>query len=102
MSSADRLHVECPGCRAKLVVDRATGEIVASKLPERPLAGGHTLEGLMDEMEASRAAAEDRFTQEVAAQKDRERLLDEKFQEALKRAEEDPDDTPPKRPFDLD
>lgn len=102
MGSTDRLHVECPACGTKLVVDRATGEIVASRLAERPLAGGHTLEGLMDEMEAGRVAAEDRFSQEMAAQKDRGRLLEEKFREALKRAEEDPDDTPPKRPFDLD
>lgn len=102
MSPSDRLHIECPGCGAKLVVDRATGEIVSSKLPERPVAGGHTLEGLMEELKAGKAAAEDRFAQEIAAQKDRERLLEEKFQEALKRAESEPDDTPPKRPFDLD
>jgi hypothetical protein len=28
--------------------------------------------------------------------------MEEKFREALKRAEEDPDKGPPKRPFDLD
>ena len=34
--------------------------------------------------------------------KDRSRLLDEKFEEALRRAEEEPADVPPPRPFDLD
>ncbi len=34
--------------------------------------------------------------------KDRDRLLEEKFQEALKRAEEEPDDERPLRPIDLD
>ena len=33
---------------------------------------------------------------------DRERLLEEKFRAALQRAEEEPDDGPPPRPFDLD
>lgn len=102
MSQARRHHVTCPGCGAKLVVDQATGEVVSHRLPERPVAGGHTIEGLMDELEAGRSAAEDRFAQEVAAQKDRDRLLTEKFEEALRRAKEDPDDGPPKRPFDLD
>jgi hypothetical protein len=49
-----------------------------------------------------KAKAEDVFQREVAAMKDRDRLLDEKFREAVKRAEEDPDEGPPRRPFDLD
>ncbi len=42
------------------------------------------------------------MSREMAALKDRDRLLEEKFEEALKRAEEEPDDAPPPRPFDLD
>ena len=33
---------------------------------------------------------------------DRDRVLDERFAEALRKAEEEPDDVPPPRPFDLD
>ncbi len=39
---------------------------------------------------------------EASAFADRERLMEEKFREALKRAEEEPGEGPPKRPFDLD
>ena len=40
------------------------------------------------------------FDQEMSSMKDRERLLEEKFQEALKRA--DTSDTPYRNPLDLD
>jgi hypothetical protein len=53
-------------------------------------------------MDSQKARAEETFEREKAAQKDRARLLEEKFQEAFKRAAEDDDDTPPPRPFDLD
>ena len=42
------------------------------------------------------------FEREVAAHKDRDRLLKEKFDEAMKRAEDADDGTPPPRPFDFD
>lgn len=102
VSTKDRLLIDCPGCHAQLVVDRATGEILSHKAPRSAPAGGKTLEGLFDEMKAGKERAEDLFEQERAAQKDRDRLLAEKFEEALKRAENEPDETPPVRPFDLD
>ena len=42
------------------------------------------------------------FEREMSAMKDRDRLLEEKFREAVRRAEESPDEGRPKRPFDLD
>ena len=46
-------------------------------------------------------AAERLETLEKAAMADKDRILEEKFREAMKRAEEEPD-LPPKRPFDMD
>ena len=46
--------------------------------------------------------ADEIFEREKAALKDRDRLMDEKFKEAVKRAEEEPDTGRPVRPFDLD
>ena len=45
--------------------------------------------------------AADVFEREKAALEDKDRLMEEKFKEALKRAEETPDEEI-KRPFDLD
>jgi hypothetical protein len=102
VTSPKRHILRCPDCQSELVVDAATGEILSHKAAKRPPAGGKSFEGLMADLDEQKARAEDLFEKEKAAMKDRDRLLEEKFQEALKRAEEDPDDGPPRRPFDLD
>jgi hypothetical protein len=100
--SGKRLHVRCPHCDTELVVDAATGDVVSHRAAKRPLAGGKDFDSLLRGLDEGKARAEALFEQEKAALKDRERLLGEKFDEALKRADEDPDQGPPKRPFDLD
>ncbi|HEV8629384.1 MAG TPA: hypothetical protein VGV61_03635 [Thermoanaerobaculia bacterium] len=97
-----RLHVRCPDCDTELVVDAETGELLSHRAAKRPLAGGKDFDSLMRGLDEGKARAEALFEQEKAAMKDRQRLLDEKFEEALRRAEEEPADTPPPRPFDLD
>jgi hypothetical protein len=97
-----RLHVRCPDCATELVVDAETGEVMSHRAPKRPPAGGKDFDSLMRGLDESKARAEAVFEQEKAAMKDRQRLLDEKFEEALRRAEEEPADVPPPRPFDLD
>jgi len=97
-----RLHVRCPDCDTELVVDAATGEVISHRAAKRPLAGGKDFDSLMRGLDEGKARAEAVFEQEKAAMKDRSRLLDEKFEEALRRAEEEPADVPPPRPFDLD
>ena len=52
-------------------------------------------------MEKQKALREQIFAQELGSHKDRERLLEEKFREAMKRAEKDTG-TPYKNPLDLD
>src|SRR5688500_2073809 len=100
--SGKRLHVRCPDCETEMVVDAATGEVLSHRARERPLAGGKDFDSLLRGIDEGKARAEAVFEQEKAAMKDRSRLLEEKFDEALKRAEEDPDKGPPRRPFELD
>lgn len=102
MSETRKLTVRCPECAAEMVVDVATGTVLAHKKPPEPLAGGKDFDSLLAGLDAGKARAEEVFEREKAAMADRGRLLDEKFSEALKRAHEDPDKGPPKRPFDLD
>ena len=84
------------------MVDSATGEVLAHRKTKQPIAGGKDFDTLLQDLDRDKADAEEVFEREVAAMKDRDRLLEEKFQQALKRAEEEPDDEPPPRPFDLD
>ncbi|HEX5758937.1 MAG TPA: hypothetical protein VF121_07050 [Thermoanaerobaculia bacterium] len=102
MAETRKLTVRCPECSSDLVVDAATGEVLSHRAPKRPPAGGKDFDALMRGLDEDREKAEDVFAREVAAFKDRDRLLEEKFREAMKRAEEDPDTGPPRRPFDLD
>ena len=69
--------------------------------PKAP-AGGQDFEQLLAGLDESKERAEDVFEREVSAYKDRDRLMEEKFREAMRRAEEEPGDEPPPRPWDLD
>ena len=100
--STRRLNLNCPDCGSELVVDAATGEVLSHRRAKQPPGGGKSFDALLEGLGQEKARAEDIFQREVAALKDRERLLDEKFKEALRRAEEEPDSGPPRRPFDLD
>jgi hypothetical protein len=102
VSDTRKLTVRCPECNSDLVIDAATGEVLSHRRPKQAPAGGRDFDSLFQSLDEGKARAEDVFTREVAALKDRDRLLEEKFREALKRAEEEPDEGPPPRPFDLD
>jgi hypothetical protein len=97
-----KLTVHCPECDSDLTVDVATGEVLSHRAPKRPLGGGKDFDSLLAGLDSDKARAEETFERARAAERDRDRLLEEKFREALKRAEEEPDDGPPRRPFDLD
>lgn len=84
------------------MVDAATGEVLSHREHRAPPAAGKDFDQLLEDLDRSKVEAEEVFAREMDAMKDRDRLLDEKFREALKRAEESPEDEPPPRPFDLD
>lgn len=102
MSETRKLTVKCPDCSSEMVVDAATGAILSHKKAKQPIAGGKDFDSLLKGLDEDKARAENVFEREVAAMKDRDRLLEEKFREAMRRAEEEPDEGPPRRPFDLD
>jgi hypothetical protein len=102
VSETHKLTARCPECGSELVLDAATGEVLSHRRPKQPPAGGKDLDSLLQGLDQDKARAEDVFQREVAALKDRDRLLEEKFREAMRRAEEEPDQGPPRRPFDLD
>lgn len=102
MSDSGKLSLRCPDCGSDLVVDASTGEVLSHRRPKQPPAGGKDLDSLLQGLDEEKARAQSVFEREVAAMKDRDRLLEEKFREAMRRAEEEPDEGPPKRPFDFD
>ncbi len=88
----------CPCCEATLVVDAQTGAIISHQEKAKPLA---SFEEMAKDLARQKQTREQVFAQELSSQKDRERLLEEKFREAMKRAEKDKD-TPYRNPLDFD
>lgn len=102
MPDAKKLTLRCPDCESRLVIDRETGEVLFHEPKKAPAAGGRDFDQLLEKLDQDKALAEDLFEREVAALENRDRLLEDKFEEALREARKSPSDEPPKRPFDLD
>ncbi len=98
MSVASRFTIICPCCEATLTIDAETGAILSSEEKQKPLA---SFDGLVKDLDRQKQTREQIFAQEMSSMKDRGRLLEEKFQEAMKRAEKDKDKVY-HNPLDLD
>ncbi len=94
----ERLTVICPCCDSTLTIDSLTGAIISHAEKKKPLGSFEDLKGELGKQKEVRDAL---FTQEMSSLKDRERLLEEKFQEAMKRADVDKD-KPFRNPLDMD
>jgi hypothetical protein len=95
---AANFEITCPCCDATLIIDRISGEVLLHKAKERR-AGG-SLESMVAGLETQKSEMEKKFDREIASQKDRARILDERFKEAMQRASED--DKPVINPMDMD
>ncbi len=91
-------EIECPCCQATIVVDRLSGEVLLHKVKEVRTTG--SLESMVAGLETQKSEAAKRFDKQLESQKDRARILEEKFKEALERAEKS--DEKFVNPMDLD
>ena len=94
----EKFSIICPCCEANLTVDAQTGAILAHEEKKKALGSFEDLKG---DLAKQKDLREQIFAQEMSSMKDRERLLEEKFQEALKRADKDTD-KPFRNPLDMD
>jgi hypothetical protein len=94
----EQFTIICPCCDAILTIDSQTGSLLAHEEKKKPLG---TFEDLKNDLVKQKQITENLFAQEMSSQKDRERILEEKFQEALKRADKT-SDKPFKNPLDFD
>lgn len=94
----EKYSITCPCCEAVLTVDAGTGALLAHEEKKKVTGSFEDLAGQLSKQKEHR---EQIFAQEMSSMKDRERLLEEKFQEALKRADTDTG-KPFRNPLDLD
>ena len=93
-----RYTIVCPCCDATLTIDAQTGALIEHEEKTRPLA---SFDDMVKGLDKQKQVREQIFAQEMSSMKNRERILEEKFQEAMKRAEKDKD-KPYINPMDID
>jgi hypothetical protein len=96
---AKNFEITCPCCEATLVVDRLSGEVLLHKAKENR-SGAGSLESMVAGLETQKSEAARRFDRQIESQKDRARILEERFKEALERAEKS--DEKYVNPMDMD
>jgi uncharacterized protein YPO0396 len=92
------IDIICPCCEATIVIDSVSGEVLLHKAKEKQ--ASQSLEAMVSNLEAQKTEAAKRFDKQIESQKDRARILEERFKEAMKRAEKS--DKPHVNPMDLD
>jgi len=93
------IHVECPCCRARLLIDARLGKVISHEPPPRQKDApdlGHAAQLVRDQA----AKREALFRQSTEDEKHKSELLDRKFSEALKKSKDEPV-TRPTRDIDL-
>lgn len=98
MTDTTRFTIICPCCEATMTVDAQTGVIISHEEKAKPVA---SFDEMLKGLDKQKEMREQIFAQELGSQKDRERILEEKFRDAMKRAEKDKD-KPYRNPLDMD
>ena len=95
---SDRVDVTCPCCATKLIVDKASGEVLSEERPEPDHEAN--FDSAMDKVQSGEKRRQDAFTKAFDRTQKMDDLLSKKFEEAKKKAEKD--DSKPKNPLDWD
>jgi hypothetical protein len=96
---ANPFDIECPCCRAKLIVDPEIRVVLSHEPPER--APSVDLDDTARLLREHQERVEDKFRLSVEAERMKEDVLSRKFAEGLKKAKDQPVEKP-LRDFDLD
>jgi hypothetical protein len=99
--SSEAFEVGCPCCGAVLKIDPDTQGVISHVAPVKPKTFAD-LDAAHKAMREQEGRKESLFQQAVAAEKNKADLLEKKFQEAMKKAKESPEEGPMIRDFDLD
>jgi ribosome-associated translation inhibitor RaiA len=98
MPDSSRFTIICPCYETNLTVDAQTGVLISHEEKAKPVA---SFDEMVKGLDKQKQMREQIFAQELSSMKDRDRILEEKFQEAMKRAEKDKD-KPYRNPLDID
>jgi hypothetical protein len=95
------IEVACPCCSAMLKIDPETSAVIAHVIPEKPPAI-EDLAAAVAKLKGEVGRRDEVFRKQIEAEKSHGKVLSKKFDELLKQAKENPDQTRPMRDIDLD
>ena len=98
MIDESKFTIICPCCETTLTIDAHTGALLSHEEKTKPIA---SFDEMVKGLDKQKQVREQIFAQELSSMKDRDRILQEKFQEAMKRADKDKD-KPYRNPLDID
>jgi hypothetical protein len=99
MSSAPTLSVRCPACQALLSVDAATGNVLShGAAAAGPKAD---MDVALKALKEGKGRREDLFRRSLSDERNKGDALRKKFEDAVRKAKENPDAPPPPREVDL-
>ena len=100
MSEKETIQVACPCCGSTLTIDVSLAAVLSHKLPAKPSVAAQMKDvPTLVKEEATRR--DEKYQQLAEAEKNKGKLLNRKFQELLKKAQEEPLEKPLKD-IDLD
>jgi len=91
------MEIKCPCCETKLVVDRKTGEVLWKEEKKKEFS---SISDMVHDLAEHQKESQTLFQKQKELEKDKARILAEKFKEAQKNV--DKSNTKPLRDFDLD
>lgn len=94
------IDVTCPCCEARLTIDPERQAVIHHEAPTKNTASLN-LQDALGALKSEADRREAQFQQGLAAERQKGKVLERKFEEFLKKAKEDRSPPPP-RPVDLD
>jgi molecular chaperone GrpE (heat shock protein) len=94
------ITLTCPCCSSTLTVDPVLAAVLDHKLPPKPQLLDH-LKDAVQYVKAEATKRDEKYQQVAAAEKNKSKVLEAKFQELFKKAKEEPI-TKPIKDIDLD
>jgi hypothetical protein len=94
--------VTCPCCQATLKIDPDLQAVIHHQPQVAPAGPTLDMAEAVQKLKGAAAKREDAFQKSLNDVKNRETLLNRKFDELFKQAQSDPDQGPPKRDLDWD
>lgn len=92
----EALDVDCPSCGSHLKVDPDTGSVVWVDKKKEP---AKDFDDLISRVASNKSRLDEKFARSVEQTRHSKDILERKFEEAKKRAAENPNERPP-NPFD--